>query len=219
MGARWNVLLALAAIAGVVLVGLVWLRPVRQPPREIASAPAADEPQGTAETNPPPHPRLQRAEVVSSSAVSAEPAPVAAAPSALLTNWEDMLDQTLTADTPTDAKARQMLDMFPRLPADGQVEVAKHLCNLVSDQDYSRLAQFLADPHLPQDALDTLMADALNRPNSLKLPALLEVARTPEHPKAGEAKEVLGFLLEADYGDDWAKWQDKVQDWLKDNPD
>jgi hypothetical protein len=63
------------------------------------------------------------------------------------------------------------------------------------------------------------MADALNRPNSLKLPALLEVARTPQHPKAGDAKEVLGFFLETDYGDDWPKWQDKVQAWLKDNPD
>jgi hypothetical protein len=81
------------------------------------------------------------------------------------------------------------------------------------------LSQLLANPRLPQEALDTLMADALNRPNSLKLPALLEVARTPQHPKAGDAKEVLGFFLETDYGDDWQKWQDKVQTWLKDNPD
>jgi hypothetical protein len=125
----------------------------------------------------------------------------------------------LASETATDAKARQMLEMFPRLPEAGQVEVAKHLSNLVSDQDYGQLSQLLANPRLPQEVLDTLMADALNRPNSLKLPALLEVARTPQHPKAGDAKEVLGFFLETDYGDDWQKWQDKVQTWLKDNPD
>ena len=35
----------------------------------------------------------------------------------------------------------------------------------------------------------------------------------------GDAKEVLGFFLESDYGDDWAKWQEKLQEWLKENPD
>jgi hypothetical protein len=30
---------------------------------------------------------------------------------------------------------------------------------------------------------------------------------------------VLGFFLESDYGDDWAKWLEKLQEWLKENPD
>ena len=63
------------------------------------------------------------------------------------------------------------------------------------------------------------MSDALNRPNSLKLPTLLEVARTTQHPKAGDAKEMLGFFLDTDYGDDWPKWQEKLAEWLKENPD
>jgi len=141
------------------------------------------------------------------------------APANLISNWEDKVEETLAAQAPTDVKARQMLEMFPRLPEPGQVEVATHLCNLVSDQDYAPMGQLLANPQLPPDVLDTLMADALNRPNSLKLPALLEVARTSEHPKAGDAKEVLHFFLGADYGDDWAKWQEQLQAWLKDNPD
>jgi hypothetical protein len=137
----------------------------------------------------------------------------------LITNWEDKLEETLAAQATTDVKARQMLEMFPHLPEAGQVEVAPHLCNLVSDENYASLGQLLADPQVPQDALDTLMADALNRPNALKLPTLLEVARTPGHPKAADAKEVLRFFLDADYGDDWTKWQEKVQDWLNSNPD
>ena len=129
------------------------------------------------------------------------------------------MDQILGAEGETEAKAKQMLEMFRLLPEDGQVEVARHLSNLVADEDYAPMRQLLTDPQLPEAVLDTLMADVLNRRNSLKLPALLEVARTAQHPKAANAQEVLRFFLETDYGDDWAKWDEKVQEWLKENPD
>ena len=58
-----------------------------------------------------------------------------------------------------------------------------------------------------------------NRPNTLKLPLLLEVARDAQHPKAGEAKGLLALYLEADYGQDWNQWQSKIEDWLKENPE
>jgi hypothetical protein len=53
----------------------------------------------------------------------------------------------------------------------------------------------------------------------VKLPALLGVARDPQNPKAGEAKDILRLFLEEDYGADWAAWQSKVDQWLRDNPD
>jgi len=137
----------------------------------------------------------------------------------LLTNWEETVDEILTSEIPEADKAKKMLDMFPRLPEDGQVEVAQHLSNLVSDQDYGSLARFLTNSALPPPVLDVLVADALNRPNSVKLPVLLEVARDPQNPKAGEAKDVLQLFLEEDYGNDWAAWQAKLDQWLKDNPD
>ncbi len=61
--------------------------------------------------------------------------------------------------------------------------------------------------------------DVLNRPNSVKLPLLLDLARDPQHPKASEAKDILELFLEEDYGNDWTKWQAKLDQWLKDNPD
>jgi len=72
---------------------------------------------------------------------------------------------------------------------------------------------------MSEAVLDVLLADALNRPNSLKLPLLLEVARQPDHPKAGEAKDLLELFLEEDHGKDWGQWQAKLEQWLKDNPD
>jgi hypothetical protein len=220
LGARWKVLAGVGAIAAVVLVGLMLARPVGKA-TGISPQPPPIEP-----TAQPP----QATDVATASAQPGQPSPSAAqtngqlAPTLagsanVVTNWEGKLDDILAAQVTTDVKAQQMLEMFPRLPEAGQVEMATHLCNLVTDENYAQLGQLLASPQLPQDVLDTLMADVLNRPNGLKLPTLLEVARTADHPKAEDAKEVLRFFLDGDYGDDWTKWQEKVQEWLKNNPD
>jgi hypothetical protein len=133
--------------------------------------------------------------------------------------WEDKLEAILTSEGEDSEKTKQLFAMLPQLPEDGQVEVAQHLSNLVSDQDYAALGKMLADPKQPEAVLDILIADLLNRPNATKLPLLLEVARNMEHPKAVEAKDLLELYLEEDYGQDWAKWQSKTDQWLKDNPD
>ena len=137
----------------------------------------------------------------------------------LVPAWEDKVDDILGSANSDPDKARQMLEMFPQLPADGQEELARHLSNLVSDEDYGAMRAHLTNASLPEAVLDVLLGDVLNRPNSLKLPALLDVARTPQHPKAGEAKDFLELFLEEDYANDWDKWQAKMDEWLKANPD
>jgi hypothetical protein len=144
---------------------------------------------------------------------------LASVPPDLITNWEDKLDELLTADGEDSDKAKKMLEMFPHLPQDGQVEVAQHLSNLISDADYAPLGQFLTNSAMPEDVLDVLMGDALNRPNSVKLPILLEIAQNTQHPKAEEAKDMMELFLEEDYGTDWALWKTKMDAWLKENPD
>jgi hypothetical protein len=133
--------------------------------------------------------------------------------------WEDKLEAILRSEGEDSEKTKQLFAMLPQLPEDGQVEVAQHLSNLVSDQDYAPLGKMLADPKEPEGVLDVLIADLLNRPNATKLPMLLDVAKNSQHPKAVEAKDLLELYLEEDYGQDWAKWQAKTDQWLKDNPD
>ena len=137
----------------------------------------------------------------------------------LIVQWEARVDGVLTSDGKEADKAKQMLELLPRLPEDGQVEVAHHISNLLPDQDYASLENLLTNATLPEPVLDVLLADTLNRPNSLKLPTLLDVARDPKNPKAGEAKELLTVFLEQDYGTDWNLWQSKIVVWLKNNPD
>ena len=65
----------------------------------------------------------------------------------------------------------------------------------------------------------TGLCGGIDVPNAVKLPLLLEVARTPQHPKAEEAKDLLELYLEEDYGADWNKWQANMEQWIKDNPE
>ncbi|MGA2659608.1 MAG: hypothetical protein ABSH34_19050 [Verrucomicrobiota bacterium] len=174
---------------------------------------------GNAKAVARPGERLAAGALVSRPPDTAPGMPESAAASDLISNWEDRVDEILTSAVPEADKAKKMLEMFPRLPEGGQAEVARHLANLVSDQDYPSLGRYLTNSALPESVLDVLVADVLNRPNSVKLPALLGVARDPQNPKAGEAKDILHLFLEEDYGTDWNTWQAKVDQWLKDNPD
>jgi hypothetical protein len=220
MGKLSKLLVVAGAIAGLLLVGIVWSRlPGKTPEADTAesvsepASPATDETNGATSFS-------ERAQRQASQTLSNEGLTGGeSAATHLLTGWEEKVDEILGSTSPDADKAKQMIEMFPRLPADGQEEVVRHLTNLLPDQDYGLMRSFLTNAALPVNVLDFLIDDALNRPNSLKLPALLEVARNAQHPKAAEAKDFLGLFLEADYGSDWEKWQAGMEQWLKENPD
>lgn len=134
-------------------------------------------------------------------------------------DWEQRVDDLLTAQGDETQKAKQLLQIFPNLPEDGQVEAAQHISNLLPDEEYALLAPILTNASTPEEVLDVLMTDVLNRPNPIKLGTLLEVARTPNHPKAEEARDVLEVYVDENYGEDWTAWQTAIQKWIKENPE
>jgi hypothetical protein len=151
--------------------------------------------------------------------------PVAADPNAMIADWEQKIDDVLTGQDDEAVKARQLLEIFDRLPEDGQVEAAQHISNLLPDEQYAELSKRLVDPKTPEGVLEVLMTDVLNRPNKLKLDALFDVARLPTHPKAEEARDVLEvFLDDVDWdavkaSGNWELVRAEKDKWLKENPD
>jgi hypothetical protein len=137
----------------------------------------------------------------------------------LIADWEQRIDDVLTAKEDENVKVKKLLEIFPNLPEEGQVEAAQHLSNLLPDEQYPALANTLTNAHAPEAVLDVLMTDVLNRPNSIKLYTLLDVARTPEHPKAEEARDVLEVFTDKDCGSDWACWKAEIDRFRKENPD
>ena len=136
-----------------------------------------------------------------------------------MADWNDKLDNILGSNEEEARKAEQLLAMWPTLPEDGQVETMQHISNLLPDEKFSLIAQTLTNVATSEAVMDIIMSDALNRPNALKLPSLLEVAKVPGHPKAEEALEILEVFVDHNYGTDWAQWDKAVKDWLKENPD
>lgn len=135
------------------------------------------------------------------------------------TNWEDKIDEIVGSDEPDTNKVKELYALFPKLPPDGQEEAAQHLSNLVDDDAYGPLGEMLKNDKLSEGVLDELLADVLNRPNSLKLPLLLDLASDPNHAKRDEAKDLLELYLGEDYGTDWNSWGQHMTNWLQQNPD
>jgi hypothetical protein len=214
--------LLILVVAVGVLIGLMATRRAG----EVAPAPVppAEGPEPIARTSPVP----LTSRTVASAKPQAQPANAAIQaatplPATVSTNplpdWEDRLDDILGSDDEDKLKTTKLLELFPRMPEEGQEETARHLANLVEDADYAALGKILTNTTFPESVLDVLLQDALNRPNELKLPLLLDVAKGSGHPKAEEAKDLLELFLEEDYGTDWARWESEMQKWLKDNPE
>jgi hypothetical protein len=215
-----KLLVAIGALALVAFLGIVLSRRAGSEPEADAQA-SVTEPTAPAaeETN---HAAFftNRAQRQSSRTLSNDgPMEMSATTTNLTAGWEDKVDEILGSTSQDADKAKQLIAMFPTLPADVQEEVARHLTNLLPDQDYGLMRIYLTNAALPEGVLDILLDDVLNRPNSLKLPALLDVARSAQHPKSAEAKDFLKLFLEEDYASDWDKWQAGVEQWLKANPD
>lgn len=137
----------------------------------------------------------------------------------VLTNWEDNVEAILLTETNANAKADEMLQLFPRLPEEGQREVAQYLSGMLADTNYAALGQYLTNATTSEPVLDILLAGLLNRPSMVKLPWLLEMAEDAQNPRSEQAYDLLQVFLEQDYGNDWSRWQASISSWLKDNPD
>ena len=138
----------------------------------------------------------------------------------LITGWEDKVDEILGSASSEPDKARQMLEMFPQLPADGQEEVARHLTNLLPDQDYGLMRSL---PDECRVAGGRAGCPARRRSQSAQQPETAGAAgggaQRRNTPRRREAKDFLELFLEEDYGNDWDKWQAGIEQWLKANPD
>ena len=216
--ARWLPYLLFGLIAGVLVLGVAlgWLKTRRI---EVATQNQPASPEATATSTLGAFAPAKTSPLPSEPATNQTATTLTATGTNAIGDWEGRLDEILGSDGDETQKAKQLLAIFPSLPQEGQVEAAQHLSNLMPDAEYGPLGKMMADSKLAEPVLDVLMVDVLNRPNSIKLPLLLEVARAPEHPKATEAKDLLELYLEEDYGTDWNRWQAKMQQWIKDNPD
>jgi hypothetical protein len=146
-------------------------------------------------------------------------APAAPADLDLVTNWEEQVESILDSPTSDSEKAAALLEIFPRLPEGGQSEVAASLSPLLPDSQFGELGKYLTNATTAEPVMDVLMAGLLNRPDAIKLPWLLDMARTEDNPRSADAIHLLQAMLEQDNGKDWQLWQAGVERYLQTNPE
>jgi hypothetical protein len=129
--------------------------------------------------------------------------------------WERKIDEALRSTAEPPAIAQLLLQQVPTMPGEGQAASARHIANLIPDSDYLTVLPYVQNTRLDPGFQEVMVAESLNRADSVKLPVLLAAARTPQHPMADIAKSTLAFLLDADHGTDWGKWESAVKQSLE----
>ena len=136
----------------------------------------------------------------------------------VMTNWQAQVSQVLISGSSVVDQGNALLAMLPQTPAEGQVDVAQHAGRLLSDASFASFGSQLTNAATPAAVRRVVFADLLSRPNSVKLPWLIEVARSPVDNQSGEALLILKSILREDYGTDWNAWRERAVIWMMENP-
>jgi len=201
--------LAAAVVGGVVAFALLESSPPPPPalmplagaapsaaPRAVEGAAAAYVPTAAALPLPAQRP-------AATLAVAEEPA------------WQGKIDRILRSNVSEAQMARMLIGILPTLPEDGQIEAANHIANLLPDSEYDAVRPLLLNASLPESVLSVFFTDLMNRDDSTKLNAFLDIAQSPNHPFHDEALSDLQIYVGDDYGADWTKWKSAVTQYLK----
>lgn len=187
------------------LVG--WLA-VRDPKPAAPVAPVVTNPQPATETT-------NAAAPEGGTEVAVVP-PLTATEEVNAKNWDDVLNDILGSEEGEDLKADKLADMIPKLPEAAAVEVAEHLINLVSDEDFTnKTSKIMLSESTPARVSSVLFDDLMNRDDGLRLPLTLEIAKNENHPLKDEAMESLEMSLVEEFGKDWGKWEAAIKESLK----
>lgn len=133
--------------------------------------------------------------------------------------YKAKLELILGSTGSAEQKIQDLKEMLSKLDEAEAEAAVQDLTSRVRDEGYSFLKSLAVDPTLPEPVRDEFMVDMLNRPHSVKMPLLLEIARNPDHPDHDSAFDSLEAFTGLKYGADWNGWEKGIQQWMKENPD
>jgi hypothetical protein len=133
--------------------------------------------------------------------------------------WKPKMETILGSNMSAQQKLQSLKELFSRLHEAEAEPAVQELTARVTDEGYAFLKPLTVDPTLPEPVRDEFMVDLMNRPNSVKIPLFLEVARNPDHPDRESAFDTLEAFTGLKHGADWNSWEKGIQEWMKENPD
>jgi hypothetical protein len=195
------VVIAVGAVIGIVAFALMQSTPTTAPAPLAASTPT-------------PAPSAQPS-ITAVTPVVATTTHAAATGDSTPAAWENTIDGILRSNVSESQMAQMLINVLPTLPEDGQIEAANHIANLLPDSEYASVKPLLLNAGLPESVLSVFFTDLMNRDDSTKLNAFVDIAQMPNHPFQSEALSDLQIYVGDDYGSDWGKWRSAVSGYLK----
>ena len=128
--------------------------------------------------------------------------------------WEKTIEQIEEAKVSDAEKGRRLLETLPTMPVDARETAAERAVALLPNADYRPAQAALGNPAMFGSAMGVLFGDLMNRPDELRLPTLLVIARNPEHPYAPSARDNLNLILGKNLGTDWTGWDAAIRQHL-----
>ena len=122
-------------------------------------------------------------------------------------------------DIPDLEKAQALLARVHSLPPDGQLLAVEQAAQLIPDANYMQLRPVLFQLSTSDEMRETVLTDVLNRSDTVRMRTLVDLLRQPANSAQPEIREILVAYLDVDAGNDFARWEQAVEKFLRDNPE
>ena len=97
------------------------------------------------------------------------------------------------------------------LPEEALESVAEEAVRGLENKDYAKATGLLLNPQTHGRVHAVLFADLVERPDPIRLPGLLAVAKVQGHPFGKVAAEDLELFLGTNHGGNWARWEEAIR--------
>jgi hypothetical protein len=131
--------------------------------------------------------------------------------------WARAMDNILREHSDVAVKSQRILELLPKLPTALQSEAAQHLVNFATDEKPDPVLRPLLEKSADASAQGVLLLGLLQRIDTVRLPALLQIARDDQHARGADALRYLAFIMEEDHGTYWAAWERAVERRLRES--
>ncbi len=126
--------------------------------------------------------------------------------------WEKAILEVLNDPDSGGSKGARLLALLPTLPEEALAPATEQALEWVRDPEYAAtVLPLLVEAQTHGAVLGELYRDLMERPDPLVLPALLAIARNPQHPYAAAAHENLSLLLGQELETDWNAWDGAIR--------
>lgn len=99
---------------------------------------------------------------------------------------------------PTLGDVDAFVAQFRQVPADRKDECIHRALNLIPDENVMLLAGVLMDRTQPEEIVDAVFSDILNRDEGVKLPVMRQVIKDPKHPCWEDAAWIIDVTQDAE---------------------